>query len=64
MKRTIRMKAHDGNGTRVEVKFDIVRKGLTLDEMNTMVAQVKDRLMEVLPPLRFSHFNLSDARFK
>jgi hypothetical protein len=64
MKRTIKMKAHDGNGTRVEVKFDISRNGLTIGEMETLVAQIKDELMATLPPLRFSHFNLSDARFK
>lgn len=64
MKRTVRMKAHDGNGARVEIKFDISRPGLTIGEMEALVAQIKDQLMASLPPLRFSHFNLSDARFK
>jgi hypothetical protein len=29
MKRTIRMTAHDGNGTRIEIKCDLTRTGLT-----------------------------------
>lgn len=64
MKRVIRMKAYDGNGMRIAIKCDIVRAGLTLGEMAALVADTKDKLMEILPPLRYSHFNLSDARFK
>lgn len=64
MKRVIRMKAYDGNGTRLAIKCEIDRPGLCHDEMNALVAQAKDKLMEILPPLRYSHFNLSDARFK
>lgn len=58
------MTAHDGNGTRMAIKCDIARTGLTLGEWEALVADLKDKLMEILPPLRYSHFNLSDARFK
>jgi hypothetical protein len=63
MKRTIKLKAYDGNGTRIEVKFNLTTEHLVREEVETQVASIKDELMEMLPKIRYSKFYLSDARF-
>jgi hypothetical protein len=64
------MKAYDGNGTRLIITVQADLKGLSQQwsttvsmQANQFAADVKDQLMQMLPKLPCSHFNLSDARF-
>ena len=70
MKRTIRMTAYDGNGTRLKVTVQADIRNLhpswtttVAMQANGFAADVKDALMEMLPKLPHSQFNLSDAKF-
>lgn len=62
MKRTIKMDARDGDA-KVSVKFNIMIDELAKYEADILIKDVKDKLMQLLPTIRFCDFKMCDAKF-
>lgn len=53
----------DNGDVKVSVNFNILTDGLAKFETEILTKDIKDKLMQLLPLIKYSNFKMCDARF-
>jgi len=53
----------DNGDVKIDVNFKVITEGLSIDEIDILTKDIKDKLMSLLPTIRYSNFKMCDAIF-